>query len=193
MSIDEAMELVEREMPAKRWRHTLGVVDAAVALAERFGGDAEKARIAAVLHDVAKYWPVERQREAIVLDGDAAGLDTLLYDKELWHSHAGALVARRDFGVTDAETLNAIRYHTSGRPGMTLLEKIVCLADYIEPGRDFPGVDRLRELSERSLEEALIAGFDGTLRFLIEQGKRIYPVTVLTRNDLLTHIRPGGF
>ena len=193
MSIDEAMALVEREMPAKRWRHTLGVIDAAVALAERFGGDAEKARIAAVLHDVAKYWPVERQREAIALDGDAAGLDTLLYDKELWHSHAGAYVARRDFGVDDDEVLDAIRYHTSGRPGMTQLEKIVCLADYIEPGRDFPGVDRLRELSERSLEEALVAGFDGTLRFLIDQGKRIYPLTVLTRNDLLTHIRPGGF
>jgi len=193
MSIDEAMALVEREMPAKRWRHTLGVIDAAVALAERFGGDAEKARIAAVLHDVAKYWPVERQREAIALDGDAAGLDTLLYDKELWHSHAGAYVARRDFGVDDDEVLDAIRYHTSGRPGMTQLEKIVCLADYIEPGRDFPGVDRLRELSERSLEEALVAGFDGTLRFLIDQGKRIYPLTVLTRNDLLTHIRSGGF
>jgi predicted HD superfamily hydrolase involved in NAD metabolism len=193
MSIDEAMALVEREMPAKRWRHTLGVIESAVVLAERFGGDAEKARIAAVLHDVAKYWPVDRQREAVALDGDAAGLDTLLYDKELWHSHAGAYVARRDFGVDDDEVLDAIRYHTSGRPGMTLLEKIVCLADYIEPGRDFPGVEQLRELSESSLEEALVAGFDGTLRFLIDQGKLIYPLTVLTRNDLLTHIRSGGF
>jgi predicted HD superfamily hydrolase involved in NAD metabolism len=187
------MALVEREMPAKRWRHTLGVIESAVVLAERFGGDAEKARIAAVLHDVAKYWPVDRQREAVALDGDAAGLDTLLYYKELWHSHAGAYVARRDFGVDDDEVLDAIRYHTSGRPGMTLLEKIVCLADYIEPGRDFPGVEQLRELSESSLEEALVAGFDGTLRFLIDQGKLIYPLTVLTRNDLLTHIRSGGF
>ncbi len=193
MTVDEAMRLVEKEMPAKRWRHTLGVIESAVALAERFGGDAEKARVAALLHDVAKYWPVERQREAILEDGDAAGLDTLSGDKVLWHSHAGAFVARRDFGVTDAETLNAIRYHTSGRPGMTLLEKIVCLADYIEPGREYPGVERLRELSGHSLEEALVAGFDGTLRFLIEQGKHIYPLTVLTRNDLLTHIRPGGF
>ncbi|WP_375295242.1 bis(5'-nucleosyl)-tetraphosphatase (symmetrical) YqeK [Paenibacillus sp.] len=193
MSVDEACALVEREMPAKRWRHTLGVVESSVALAERFGADVEKARIAAILHDVAKYWPVEKQRQAILADGDEAGLDTLLYDKELWHSHAGAFVARRDFGVGDAEALDAIRYHTSGRPGMTKLEKIVCLADYIEPGRDFPGVDTLRELSEKSLEEALVAGFDGTLRFLIEQGKRIYPLTVLTRNDLLTQIRPGGF
>jgi len=188
MSIDEAMAAVEREMPAKRWRHTLGVIESAVELARRFGGDPEKARVAAILHDVAKFWPVEKQRAAIVEEGAAAGLDTLLYDKELWHSHAGAYVARRDFGVADEEVLDAIRYHTSGRPGMTKLDKIVCLADYIEPGREFPGVDRLRDLAEKSLEEALIAGFDGTLRFLIDQGKRIYPVTVLTRNDLLTLI-----
>ncbi|HZG78503.1 MAG TPA: bis(5'-nucleosyl)-tetraphosphatase (symmetrical) YqeK [Paenibacillus sp.] len=193
MTIEEAMSAVEREMPAKRWLHTLGVVDSAVALAERFGGDPEKARVAAVLHDVAKFWPVDRQREAIVEEGADAGLDTLPYDKELWHSHAGAYVARRDFGLADEETLDAIRYHTSGRVGMTLLDKIVCLADYIEPGRDFPGVDRLRVLAETSLEQALVAGFDGTIRLLLDRGSRIYPLTVLARNDLITHIRSGGF
>ena len=193
MSVEEAMALVEREMPAKRWKHTLGVIDSAVALAERFGGDAEKARVAAILHDVAKFWPVDRQRAAIEEEGAPAGLDTLSYDKELWHSHAGAYAAKRDFGVEDEEMLDAIRYHTSGRVGMTKLDKIVCLADYIEPGREFPGVDRLRELAETSLEEALIAGFDGTIRFLLEQGKRIYPLTVLTRNDLINTIRSGGF
>ncbi|HZG84121.1 MAG TPA: bis(5'-nucleosyl)-tetraphosphatase (symmetrical) YqeK [Paenibacillus sp.] len=193
MTVEEAMALVEREMPAKRWKHTLGVVESAVALAERFGGDAEKARVAAILHDVAKFWPVDRQRAAIEEEGAPAGLDTLLYDKELWHSHAGAYAAKRDFGVADEEVLDAIRYHTSGRVGMTKLDKIICLADYIEPGRDFPGVDRLRELAKTSLEEALVAGFDGTIRFLLEQGKRIYPLTVLTRNDLITYIRSGGF
>jgi len=193
MGIDEMMAAVEREMPAKRWRHTLGVVDAAVALAGRYGADPLKARVAAILHDVAKFWPIERQRQAIVDDGAPEGLDTLDYDKELWHSHAGAFAAKRDFGVDDEEVLDAIRYHTSGRVGMTLLDKIVCLADYIEPGRDFPGVDRLRELSATSLETALVAGFDGTIVHLVQQRKRIYPLTVESRNDLLLQLRTGGF
>jgi predicted HD superfamily hydrolase involved in NAD metabolism len=193
MSIDEMMAAVEREMPAKRWQHTLGVIASAVELSGRYGADAEKAGMAAILHDVAKYWPVDRQREAILTDGNEAGLDALAYDKELWHSHAGAFVARRDFGIRDAEVLDAIRYHTSGRVGMTPLDKIVCLADYIEPGRDFPGVEQLRTIAKTSLEAALIAGFDGTITFLLQKGKRIYPLTVLTRNDLLQQLKPGGF
>ncbi|MOA65655.1 putative nicotinate-nucleotide adenylyltransferase [compost metagenome] len=72
---------------------------------------------------------------------------------------------------------------------MTKLDKIICLADYIEPGRDFPGVDRIRELAEHSLEEALVAGLDSTISFLIEKQKRIFPTTVLARNDLILQIR----
>jgi len=194
MPIDAAMEAVRNQMPEKRWRHTLGVVDSAVRLAERFGENIEKTRAAALLHDAAKAWPVEKQRQAILADGDPAGLEALEYDKELWHAHAGAWTARRDFGVEDADVLNAIRYHTSGRIGMSRLEKIVCLADYIEPGRDFPGVDRLRELAAAAtLEEALLEAFDGTLRVLLERRRIIFPLTVLARNDLLSQIRSGGY
>ncbi|MNR45303.1 putative nicotinate-nucleotide adenylyltransferase [compost metagenome] len=71
---------------------------------------------------------------------------------------------------------------------MTQLDKIVCLADYMEPGRDFPGVDVIRELAKTSLERALIAGFDSTISFLVSKGKRIYPLTILTRNHLLEQI-----
>jgi len=101
----------------------------------------------------------------------------------------GALTAEKLFGVTDLEVLDAIRYHTSGREGMTLMDKIVCLADYMEPGRDFPGVHKIRELAQHSVEKALIAGFDSTISYLLEQGKRIYPLTVAARNDLLLYIR----
>ncbi|WP_274365531.1 bis(5'-nucleosyl)-tetraphosphatase (symmetrical) YqeK [Paenibacillus thermotolerans] len=181
--IDRLMSEVSKQMPERRWKHTLGVVSSAMKLAERYGDDPEKAELAAVLHDVAKFWPVDKQRDTIMEEG--LHLDVLDYDKELWHAHAGAYVARRDYGVADAEVLNAIRYHTSGRVGMSRLEKIICLADYIEPGREFPGVDNLRRLSEESLEEALLAGFDGTISFLMEKRKRIYPLTVLTRNDLI--------
>jgi predicted HD superfamily hydrolase involved in NAD metabolism len=185
ISIEEIMTAVELEMPAKRWKHTLGVVSSSIELAERYGADPQKARIAAILHDVAKFWPVEKQREAIIEEGSKTGLDTLAYGKELWHSHAGAYVARRDFGIDDPEILDAIRYHTSGRVDMSMLEKVVCLADYIEPGRDFPGVEQLRTMSVTSLDKALLAGLDGTISVLLEKGKRIYPLTVLARNDLL--------
>jgi predicted HD superfamily hydrolase involved in NAD metabolism len=185
MQFEQMMATVEAQLPEKRWKHTLGVIESSVELAKRFGADPDKARIAALLHDIAKYWPAQRQREAVEADGHPAGLDTLQYDKPLWHSHAGAYVARTEFGIEDEEILDAIRYHTSGRIGMTLLEKVVCLADYIEPGRDYPGVEELRKLAETSLERALLAGFDGTIMHLIETGKRIYPLTVLSRNDLL--------
>jgi predicted HD superfamily hydrolase involved in NAD metabolism len=186
--VSRLMSAVEQQMPAKRWKHTLGVVASSKSLAASFGADENKAEIAAILHDVAKFWPVERQREAIVEEGVESGLDVLGYDKELWHAHAGAFAAKREYGIDDPEILDAIRYHTSGRAGMTLLEKVVCLADYIEPGRDFPGVEDIRRLAEQSLEKALLSAFDGTIVSLVRKRKRIYPLTVYTRNDLLQTI-----
>jgi len=186
MNREEMIAAVSGQMPTVRWRHTLGVMETSVKLANQYGADPGKAELAAILHDVCKYWPVDRQAEAVRESGQ--GLDVLDYDKPLWHAHAGAYVAERDYGVNDEEVLNAIRWHTSGRVGMTLLDKIVCLADYIEPGRDFPGVDRLRELAVQGLDVALAAGLDGTIQLLIEQRRTIYPLTVLARNALIQEL-----
>lgn len=177
-------EKVKEQMPPKRWAHTLGVMEAAVVLAGRYGADKEKAELAALLHDYCKYWPVDRQRQVLETHG-AAG-DLLDYDKALWHGPAAALVIQEELGIHDAEVVDAVRWHTSGRVGMTLLDKIVCLADYIEAGRDFPGVHKIRELAEHSLDGALIAGFDSTLSFLLEKKERIYPLTVMARNSLIS-------
>jgi len=177
---------VREQMPEKRWKHTLGVMQSSVELAGRFGADPERAELAALLHDYCKYWTVERQRQVLVEKG-AAG-DLLEYDKQLWHGPAAAEVVREELGIEDSGVLDAIRYHTSGRIGMSLLEKIVCLADYIEPGRDFPGVHNIRKLAEHSLEKALVAGFDSTISFLLEKGGRIYPLTVIARNSLIEEL-----
>ncbi|SFS61790.1 bis(5'-nucleosyl)-tetraphosphatase (symmetrical) YqeK [Paenibacillus sp. 453mf] len=186
-SRDELIKAVSEQMPPQRWKHTQGVMETAVILAERFGADPLKADLAAILHDVAKYWPVNEMEK--VIRGNGLNQDLLLHDKQLWHSEVGAFVAERDYGVTDSEVLNAIRWHTSGRVNMSLLDKVVCLADYIEPGRDFPGVHNIRELAEHSLEEALLAGFDGTISHLITLKKVIYPLTLFTRNDLIAQLK----
>ena len=184
---EQLIEIVSGQMPAKRWKHVEGVMETSVELARRYGADPVKADLAALLHDLAKFWPVERQ-EAVIREN---GLNTELldHDKQLLHAEVAAFISQRDYGVDDPEVLDAIRYHTSGRVGMTQMDKIVCLADYIEPGREFPGVARIRELAEVNLEEALLAGFDSTISFLLEKKKAIFPLTVLARNDLIAELK----
>jgi len=183
MNREQMIERVKGQMPERRWLHTAGVMETSIKLANRYGEDPERAELAAILHDVAKYWPVDRM-ETIIREQNLPQ-ELLAHDKQLWHAPVGAWVAEHDYGITDQEVLDAIRYHTSGRIGMTKLDKIVCLADYIEPGRDFPAVDVIRELSGQDLDKALVAGFDSTISFLLKQGKRIFPLTIEARNDLI--------
>jgi predicted HD superfamily hydrolase involved in NAD metabolism len=183
MDREHIIKAVEAQMPAERWRHTLGVVNTAAVLARRYGADPVKADLAAIVHDYAKFWPVDRMEKIIRENGLPQEL--LNYDKELWHAPVGAYAAERDFGIKDEEILDAVRYHTSGRENMTLLDKVVCLADYMEPGRNFPGVEQIRDLAEDHLDRALLAAFDSTIQFLLSKGKRIFPLTVYARNSLI--------
>ena len=91
----------------------------------------------------------------------------------------GAYLVEKEAGITDVEILDAIRYHTSGRPKMTLLEKIIYLADYIEPGRHFPGVEEVREIAKTDLDNALIQAIQNTIIFLMKKNQRIFPLTFL--------------
>ncbi|AJS57646.1 bis(5'-nucleosyl)-tetraphosphatase (symmetrical) YqeK [Paenibacillus sp. IHBB 10380] len=189
-SRDQLIEAVSSQMPEKRWQHTQGVMDSAIKLAHQYGADAEKAELSSILHDVAKYWPVQKLKS--VLQDKQLSNELLLYSKQLWHAEVGAYVAKYDYGMDDIEVLDAIRYHTSGRIGMTLMDKIVCLADYIEPGRDYPGVNNIRELANHSLEEGLVAGFDSTITLLVSRKQIIYPLTVLARNDLIKQLEANS-
>jgi len=116
-------------------------------------------------------------------------LDLLEYNSELWHAPAGAYLVEQEAGIADAEILDAIRYHTSGRPGMTLLEKVIYLADYIEPGRHFPGVDEVREMAKEDLNKALIKAVQNTIMFLMKKNQTIYPDSFHTYNDLIKNRR----
>lgn len=187
---EQLIEAVQAQMPAARWQHTQGVMTTAVWLAHKYGADPHKADIAAILHDVAKYWPTAKM-EPIICEHNMLP-DLLEHDKQLWHAPVGAYVAQYDYGIRDEEILQAIKYHTSGRKQMTLLDKVVCLADYIEPGRHFPGVEHIRQLAETDLTAALVAGFDSTIRFLLEHHRQIFPLTIIARNGLLAELTERG-
>ncbi|WP_160721813.1 bis(5'-nucleosyl)-tetraphosphatase (symmetrical) YqeK [Bacillus sp. USDA818B3_A] len=183
MDRQKALDLVKIQLTEHRYQHTLGVMETAIALAERYGADVKKAEMAAIFHDYAKFRPKEEMKEIIVSKGMPQ--DLLLFNTELWHAPVGAFLVEQEAGITDPEILDAIRYHTSGRPNMTLLERIIYLADYIEPGRHFPGVEEVRELAQENLNRALVKSVQNTILFLMKKNQTIYPQTFYTYNNLI--------
>jgi len=187
MEREKALELVKKQLTDHRYQHTLGVMETAISLAKLYNADEKKAELAAIFHDYAKFRPKEEMKEIILSQGFPR--DLLDYNAELWHAPVGSYLVEKEAGVTDPEILAAIRFHTSGRPGMTLLEKIIYLADYIEPGRHFPGVDEVRELARKNLDLALIKSIQNTIIFLLKKNQTVYPDTFYTYNDLLKNRR----
>jgi ribosome silencing factor RsfS/YbeB/iojap len=183
MNRERALSIVKEQLTEHRYIHTIGVMETAVELAKRYGADEKKAELAAIFHDYAKFRPKEEMKQIILQQRMPANL--LTHNTELWHAPVGAYLVEKEAGITDAEVLNAIRYHTSGRPGMTLLEKIVYVADYIEPGRAFPGVEEVRELAKRDLDKALIQSLTNTISFLVKKNRAVYPDTIFTYNSLV--------
>ncbi|RDI44037.1 bis(5'-nucleosyl)-tetraphosphatase (symmetrical) YqeK [Falsibacillus pallidus] len=183
MNKKEMLALVKTKMTEHRYVHTLGVVQTSIDLAERFGADVEKAEIAAIFHDYAKFRPKDEMRDIITSQKMDPRL--LEHNEELWHAPVGAYLVKSEAGIDDAEILDAIRYHTSGRKNMTLLEKVVYLADYIEPGRHFQGVEEVRELAKSDLNGALIQSIKNTITFLMKRNQAVFPDTVDTYNDLI--------
>ena len=152
----------------KRIPHVQGTEEEAIRLAERWGVDREDAAEAAILHDITKKFETNEQlllceEYGIINDTAETGNGKLL------HAKTGAEYARKHFGVTD-RIYEAIRWHTTGKAEMTLLEQIIYMADYIEPHRDFDGVDKLRELAYRDLDEAMVLGLEMSLEDLQQRG-----------------------
>lgn len=174
------MQKIQMRMSERRFKHVLGVEEMAIALAEKYGCSPEKASIAALTHDYAK----ERPDDEFILVIKRDGYDTALldYGNAIWHGVVGASFVERELGITDEEILHAIRVHTTGAAKMSLLDKIIYVADYIEPGRVFPGVKEARELALIDLDEAVSFETKHTLAYLIEQEQQIYPKTIETYN-----------
>jgi predicted HD superfamily hydrolase involved in NAD metabolism len=187
MDLELLQQATKKVLTPTRWEHTLRVIDTAVKLAHHEGIDPQKAEVAATLHDYCKFWSAD---ELIIwIKRYHLPPDLLDYNSDLWHAPVGAEVARIHFGIHDEDILHAIRYHTSARPQMSPLEKIIYLADYTEPGRQFPAAEEVRQLVNIDVEKALLQALDYTILSLIERRQKIYPLTLAARNEQLQRVR----
>ncbi|MFT8310011.1 MAG: bis(5'-nucleosyl)-tetraphosphatase (symmetrical) YqeK [Sporolactobacillus sp.] len=184
MRIDEAKKTIKEILPEKRYIHSVGVSQTAGELAKKYGGDEEKARLAGMLHDIVKYFS-DDELKSMILRKPGTWSDCLKYSDKLWHAPAGAIYVQEQYGVNDSDLLNAMIYHTTGRKQMTLLEKIIFLADYIEPNRDFPGVDEVREAAKQDLDHAVLLELQKTITHLLSKQQSVYPKTFEAYNDLV--------
>lgn len=174
------VEAAQAAMSEYRFQHVLRVEEMAVALAEKWGVDAEKASVAALTHDYAK----ERSDADFLAKIAEKQLDPDLvnWGNNVWHGIVGAEMVKDELGIENEDILTAIRQHTTGAPYMTTLSQIVYMADYIESGRDFPGVEEVRTLAFEDLAASVGWQTSHTLAYLIEKQVPVYPGTLLTYN-----------
>ena len=156
-SEEEIRELLKTRMNAHRYEHSLNVADRAVFLAKKNGADPEKACFAGLVHDICKGIPPEEQR-ALIEEAGVALDENTEKNPALWHAIAGSIYIQKELSVTDPDIINAVRYHTTGRGGMSLLEKVIYMADLTSADRDYPDAAYVRELTDESLTEGLAYG-----------------------------------
>ena len=173
-------------LSTKRFSHTLAVADMARHLALRHGLDADKAEIAGLLHDCAKCLPL-KEMQRIARENHLTEDASILESGALLHSVVGAHLAKTEYGCDDPEVISAILSHTTGRPGMNLLDMAVWLADTIEPTRaPYPLLEQTRMLAGVSLPQAMILSLEGTLAHVRKKGEKVHPATVETLTWLQT-------
>ena len=176
---------VKEILPDKRFIHSTNVADCAIKLSKIYNCNKEKAFIAGITHDCAKY--LNQNQVDYYVNKYNIYLDDLEKNNiALSHSVIGAYIAKFELEIKDEDIINAIKYHTTGRENMTLLEKVIYMADLIEEGRNFPGIDILRELTySGKIDEALLQSFNNTIKFVIDNNQLIHPRTIESRNYLM--------
>ena len=165
---------LSKELDSKRYEHTLGVAYTASCLAMRYDYDITKAYIAGLLHDCAKCMS-HNERINYCKKNNLEVTEIEKTNPSLLHAKVGADLSKRKYGIEDEEICSAVRYHTTGRPNMTLLEKLVYLADYMEPNRTIDGIDELRRLTWTDPDEALAMGLEMTMTYVSSRGAKVDP------------------
>jgi len=180
------IEYIERNMTEKRRIHTYAVVEEAIRLARRYGEDTEKAELAALFHDFFRGITGNTLNEYV----RQLGLSPVYLDNaNLAHSKIAAHVMERDYHVQDRDVINAVRFHTTGRANMSRLEKIIYLADAIEPNRSYPGVGKIRKLADRDLDEACLASLQHSIDYVTCRGLYLDQDTVMARDSFIDIIK----
>lgn len=168
---------LENMLPEKRYLHSLRVSEEAVALAKRYGIDQQKAYIAGLLHDCAKY--IDKEESIKMLEEN--GIDVNICEKNskgLLHAPLGAIIAAKEFGIKDKDILSAIKNHTTGKADMSDLDKIIYLADLIEPGRNYPEIEDIRGKVYENLNIGMFYGLEYSIRYILSKKSIIHPNTI---------------
>lgn len=183
---DELLGKIAEQMSGKRFKHVLGVERAAIHLAERYHCDPIKAGLAALLHDYAKECPDELFISLI--DKYQLDPELLKWNNNIWHGMVGIYKLQEDLGLKDKDILRAIEIHTVGAAEMTILDKILYVADYIEEGRVFPLVDKARKIAELDLDKAVAYETAHTIAYLASKAQPIFPQTIDTYNAFVHYL-----
>jgi len=187
------LERLQSMLSDKRLKHSLGVSATAAYLAELYGADREQAEVAGLLHDCARDM-TGGELLALARENNLPVDEVEVVKPTLLHAQVGAMLARRQLGVLDYAVLRAIEVHTLGDVTMTLLDKVLFVADKTEPGRKTPGVDELRQIAAQNLDQALSACFDAAIVLSVHKGELIHPRTVQARNRAnILSLEAGNF
>lgn len=185
VDINEMQSLLQTKLKPQRYAHCIGVMNTAVELAKRFNVDEKKAALAGLLHDCAR----EFETSQLLAEAQKRHLYITDIDRQLpilMHAPLGTAIAKEEYGVHDTAILKAIASHTVGGANMSNLDKIIYLADMIEPHRKYDEVDKLRQLAAtKDLDTVMISAFDQSITFIMRKGHTIHPYTVAARNEIL--------
>lgn len=184
MTIEEYKSVLSEKLTAKRYFHSICVADEAQRLAEKYGADSNKAYLAGLLHDVTKNLP-EKEHLKIFHDFGIMLTDIEKNAFKLWHAISGTAYLENILDIKDIEILSAVRYHTTAKEDMTLLEKVLYIADFTSQDRDYDDVDVMRNLADKSLESAMIYALKYTIKELCDKNAAIHPDTVKAYNQLM--------
>lgn len=190
MKRNEIIKIIEPELTKKRFEHTLRVADTAIKLAETNNISKEEIETAALFHDYAKYRPLDEMKK-IIINNDLSK-DLLDFHSELWHGPVASILIEKEYGITNKLVRDAIYYHTTGRADMTKYDMILFVADYIEPARDIPGIQVIRETAETDLIRAAWMIAKNTVMYLMENNNTIYPDSFYAYNDLTRKVTGGN-
>ncbi len=184
VTISEIIERLPKYETRKRIEHSIRVKETALQLYKIWGGNKQVLVYAALLHDIARDLPIEKLIE--IAEKNGYRIDKIEAENPIiLHAPIGAIIAEKDFGITDKNILNCIKYHTTGRASITLNEAIIYLADFIEPGRDFEDAKKVRKIAFADLKEAVIQETILNVAYLMNARVPIHPKTIEMFNSLL--------